>query len=233
MSATWQLAVRAVSPRQPPRLAGPQLLTSVPTLGPEVHDFYSRGQSTGSAPFCLGPWFLCTSWVRSPGLVLGFLRSGQGLGVVWGRAQSSKPFCTETPDFGYQRGFPWGCQGGSRSSDRPGGAGKSLLLPFSMSVPQAMEWLIEHAEDPTVDAPLPGQASPEGAQAEAAPEASPEAAGTSAGDEEPGDELTEIFKKIRRKREFRADARVCVPGLGAARRACAASTREWSSVRGS
>lgn len=83
-----------------------------------------------------------------------------------------------------------------------------------MSVPQAMEWLIEHAEDPTIDSPLPGQASPGGA--EAAPEGASEAAGTSAGDagdagdEEPRDELTEIFKKIRRKREFRADARVCV-----------------------
>lgn len=76
-----------------------------------------------------------------------------------------------------------------------------------------MEWLIEHAEDPTIDAPLPGQASSggAGAEAEAASEA---AAGTSTGDEEPRDELTEIFKKIRRKREFRADSRVCVPGPG-------------------
>lgn len=77
-----------------------------------------------------------------------------------------------------------------------------------------MEWLIEHAEDPTVDTPLPGQASPGGAQAEAAPEAATEAAGTSTGDEEPRDELTEIFKKIRRKREFRADARVCSGAWG-------------------
>lgn len=77
-----------------------------------------------------------------------------------------------------------------------------------MSVPQAMEWLIEHAEDPTIDMPLPGQApsGAEGATA-AAPEAAAEA-GTA--DEEARDELTEIFKKIRRKREFRADARVCV-----------------------
>ncbi|XP_058998039.1 ubiquitin-associated domain-containing protein 1 [Mustela lutreola] len=88
-------------------------------------------------------------------------------------------------------------------------AAKALRLNH-MSVPQAMEWLIEHAEDPTVDAPLPGQASPEGAQAEAALEASPEAAGASTGDEEPRDELTEIFKKIRRKREFRADARAVI-----------------------
>ncbi|XP_034520698.1 ubiquitin-associated domain-containing protein 1 [Ailuropoda melanoleuca] len=88
-------------------------------------------------------------------------------------------------------------------------AAKALRLNH-MSVPQAMEWLIEHAEDPTIDAPLPGQASPGGAQAEAAPEAATEAAGTSTGDEEPRDELTEIFKKIRRKREFRADARAVV-----------------------
>lgn len=91
-----------------------------------------------------------------------------------------------------------------------GGAGRRLSLPFSMSVPQAMEWLIEHAEDPTIDTPLPGQASPGAAGAEAAPEA---VAGPSDGDEEAGDELTEIFKKIRRKREFRADARVRVSGL--------------------
>uniref|UniRef100_A0A8D1PL04 Calmodulin regulated spectrin associated protein 1 n=1 Tax=Sus scrofa TaxID=9823 RepID=A0A8D1PL04_PIG len=50
---------------------------------------------------------------------------------------------------------------------------KALRLNH-MSVPQAMEWLIEH------------------------------------GDEEARDELTEIFKKIRRKREFRADARAVV-----------------------
>nr|XP_011723043.1 ubiquitin-associated domain-containing protein 1 isoform X2 [Macaca nemestrina] len=86
-------------------------------------------------------------------------------------------------------------------------ATKALQLNH-MSVPQAMEWLIEHAEDPTIDTPLPGQApsGAEGATA-AAPEAAAEA-GTA--DEEARDELTEIFKKIRRKREFRADARVCV-----------------------
>lgn len=86
-------------------------------------------------------------------------------------------------------------------------ASKALRLNH-MSVPQAMEWLIEHAEDPAVDAPLPGQASPAAAGATAAtPEA---AAGTSEGDEEARDELTEIFKKIRRKREFRADARAVI-----------------------
>lgn len=76
-----------------------------------------------------------------------------------------------------------------------------------MSVPQAMEWLIEHADDPTIDTPLPGPAS----QGEAGAEATP-AAGTSEEEEEARDELTEIFKKIRRKREFRPDARVRVDG---------------------
>ena len=75
-----------------------------------------------------------------------------------------------------------------------------------MSVPQAMEWLIEHAEDPTIDTPLPGPASQGEAGAEAAPDA-----GTSE-EEEARDELTEVFKKIRRKREFRPDARVRVDG---------------------
>ncbi|EHH56980.1 hypothetical protein EGM_06524, partial [Macaca fascicularis] len=86
-------------------------------------------------------------------------------------------------------------------------ATKALQLNH-MSVPQAMEWLIEHAEDPTIDTPLPGQApsGAEGATA-AAPEA---AAGAGTADEEARDELTEIFKKIRRKREFRADARAVI-----------------------
>lgn len=78
------------------------------------------------------------------------------------------------------------------------------VLLCSMSVPQAMEWLIEHAEDPTIDSPLPGPASQGEVGAEAAP-----AAGTSE-EEEGRDELTEIFRKIRRRREFRADARVRV-----------------------
>uniref|UniRef100_A0AAA9TAB0 Ubiquitin-associated domain-containing protein 1 n=2 Tax=Bos TaxID=9903 RepID=A0AAA9TAB0_BOVIN len=80
-------------------------------------------------------------------------------------------------------------------------AAKALRLNH-MSVPQAMEWLIEHADDPTIDTPLPGPSSQGEAGAEAAP-----AAGTSEEEEEARDELTEIFKKIRRKREFRADAR--------------------------
>ncbi|XP_039317356.1 ubiquitin-associated domain-containing protein 1 isoform X1 [Saimiri boliviensis] len=89
-------------------------------------------------------------------------------------------------------------------------ATKALQLNH-MSVPQAMEWLIEHAEDPTIDTPLPGQA-PSGAEgAAAAAAATSEAtAGTSSTDEEARDELTEIFKKIRRKREFRADARAVI-----------------------
>ncbi|XP_037350011.1 ubiquitin-associated domain-containing protein 1 isoform X2 [Talpa occidentalis] len=81
-------------------------------------------------------------------------------------------------------------------------ATKALRLNH-MSVPQAMEWLIEHAEDPAIDAPLPGQASLGTAGAEAA-------AGTSEGGEEARDELTEIFRRIRRKREFRADARAVI-----------------------
>lgn len=80
-----------------------------------------------------------------------------------------------------------------------------VSLPFSMSVPQAMEWLIEHADDPTIDTPLPGHTSPGPAGAEAPAEA---AAGPSEEAEEAKDELTEIFKKIRRKRAFRADGRV-------------------------
>lgn len=78
-----------------------------------------------------------------------------------------------------------------------------------MSVTQAMEWLIEHADDPTVDAPLPGQFLVENAAGTDA-SATQAVAGASldANREEPKDELTEIFKKIRRKREFRPDPRV-------------------------
>ncbi|KAM5299920.1 ubiquitin-associated domain-containing protein 1 isoform 2-T2 [Ctenodactylus gundi] len=86
-------------------------------------------------------------------------------------------------------------------------ASKALRLSH-MSVPQAMEWLIEHAEDPAIDTPLPGQAAPGAAGAGAT--TSEAAAGTGEGDEEPRDELTEIFKKIRRKREFRADSRAVI-----------------------
>ncbi|TFK08487.1 FAM133-like protein [Platysternon megacephalum] len=87
---------------------------------------------------------------------------------------------------------------------------KALRLNH-MSVTQAMEWLIEHADDPTVDAPLPGQTSLEAASELGASSAGA-IAGPSleAGGEEPKDELTEIFKKIRRKREFRPDPRAVI-----------------------
>ncbi|NXK55223.1 UBAC1 protein, partial [Chauna torquata] len=87
---------------------------------------------------------------------------------------------------------------------------KALRLNH-MSVTQAMEWLIEHADDPTVDAPLPGQ-TPSEAPAEAGASSAEAAAGPSseAGGEEAKDELTEIFKKIRRKREFRPDPRAVI-----------------------
>ncbi|NXV09984.1 UBAC1 protein, partial [Cettia cetti] len=87
---------------------------------------------------------------------------------------------------------------------------KALRLNH-MSVTQAMEWLIEHADDPSVDAPLPGQAPAE-APAEAAASSAEAAAGPSSeeGGEEAKDELTEIFKKIRRKREFRPDPRAVI-----------------------
>ncbi|KAM6337573.1 ubiquitin-associated domain-containing protein 1 isoform 2-T2 [Alca torda] len=87
---------------------------------------------------------------------------------------------------------------------------KALRLNH-MSVTQAMEWLIEHADDPTVDAPLPGQ-TPAEATAEAGASSAEATAGpgSEAGAEEAKDELTEIFKKIRRKREFRPDPRAVI-----------------------
>ncbi|NXK36465.1 UBAC1 protein, partial [Piprites chloris] len=87
---------------------------------------------------------------------------------------------------------------------------KALRLNH-MSVTQAMEWLIEHADDPSVDAPLPGQ-TPAEATDEAAASSAEAAAGPSSeeGGEEAKDELTEIFKKIRRKREFRPDPRAVI-----------------------
>ncbi|KAM6117611.1 ubiquitin-associated domain-containing protein 1 isoform 1-T1 [Phoenicopterus ruber ruber] len=87
---------------------------------------------------------------------------------------------------------------------------KALRLNH-MSVTQAMEWLIEHADDPTVDAPLPGQ-TPSEATAEAGASSAEATAGPSSesGGEEAKDELTEIFKKIRRKREFRPDPRAVI-----------------------
>ncbi|NWR85012.1 UBAC1 protein, partial [Furnarius figulus] len=87
---------------------------------------------------------------------------------------------------------------------------KALRLNH-MSVTQAMEWLIEHADDPSVDAPLPGQ-TPAEAPAEAGASSAEAAAGPSSEEagEEAKDELTEIFKKIRRKREFRPDPRAVI-----------------------
>ncbi|NXM75528.1 UBAC1 protein, partial [Serilophus lunatus] len=87
---------------------------------------------------------------------------------------------------------------------------KALRLNH-MSVTQAMEWLIEHADDPSVDAPLPGQ-TPAEATAEAGASSAEATAGPSSeeGGEEAKDELTEIFKKIRRKREFRPDPRAVI-----------------------
>ncbi|KFZ68775.1 Ubiquitin-associated domain-containing protein 1, partial [Podiceps cristatus] len=87
---------------------------------------------------------------------------------------------------------------------------KALRLNH-MSVTQAMEWLIEHADDPTVDVPLPGQ-TPSEVPAEAGASSADATAGPSseAGGEEAKDELTEIFKKIRRKREFRPDPRAVI-----------------------
>uniref|UniRef100_A0AAY4BX26 Ubiquitin-associated domain-containing protein 1 n=1 Tax=Denticeps clupeoides TaxID=299321 RepID=A0AAY4BX26_9TELE len=74
---------------------------------------------------------------------------------------------------------------------------KALRLNH-MSVTQAMDWLIEHVDDPTADIPLIGQDTQE-AEASA-----------SSTDEAKQDELTEIFKRIRRKREFRPDSRAVI-----------------------
>ncbi|XP_006640601.1 ubiquitin-associated domain-containing protein 1 isoform X2 [Lepisosteus oculatus] len=87
---------------------------------------------------------------------------------------------------------------------------KALRLNH-MSVTQAMEWLIEHVDDPTVDAPLPGQ---ETAGAAAPPAgtsiATARAPSESNAEDSKQDELTEIFKRIRRKREFRPDSRAVI-----------------------
>ncbi|KAI4898340.1 hypothetical protein NFI96_024574 [Prochilodus magdalenae] len=102
---------------------------------------------------------------------------------------------------------------------------KALRLNH-MSVTQAMEWLIEHVDDPTVDMPLPGQEAQgeSGAAAAAAAAAASASAGPiphvsrslirtpsqSNSEEAKQDELTEIFKRIRRKREFRPDSRAVI-----------------------
>lgn len=91
-----------------------------------------------------------------------------------------------------------------------------------MSVTQAMEWLIEYVDDPSADAPLPGQDSSAVAGAAAATTPGPSASASasasnvshnvsrqsSADESSRQDEFTEIFKRIRRKREFRPDSRV-------------------------
>ncbi|XP_053726424.1 ubiquitin-associated domain-containing protein 1 [Synchiropus splendidus] len=107
---------------------------------------------------------------------------------------------------------------------------KALRLNH-MSVTQAMEWLIEHVDDPSVDAPLPGQdcsssstAAGATAAATSGPSSSASASATASASvnrrslssqsstEESSrqDELTEIFKRIRRKREFRPDSRAVI-----------------------
>ncbi|XP_036385518.1 ubiquitin-associated domain-containing protein 1 [Megalops cyprinoides] len=91
---------------------------------------------------------------------------------------------------------------------------KALRLNH-MSVTQAMEWLIEHVDDPTVDTPLPGQDAAGAAAATPEPSVATAAAGPlqrvpSQSDDSKPDELTEIFKRIRRKREFRPDSRAVI-----------------------
>ncbi|KAF0034210.1 hypothetical protein F2P81_014276 [Scophthalmus maximus] len=99
---------------------------------------------------------------------------------------------------------------------------KALRLNH-MSVTQAMEWLIEHVDDPSVDTPLPGQDSSGGAagataaatpgpsaSASASASASVLSSQSSTDESSRQDELTEIFKRIRRKREFRPDSRAVI-----------------------
>ncbi|TDH13313.1 hypothetical protein EPR50_G00053900 [Perca flavescens] len=106
---------------------------------------------------------------------------------------------------------------------------KALRLNH-MSVTQAMEWLIEHVDDPSVDTPIPGQDSSgaAGATAAATPGSSASASAAAAAaasgpnllrslssqlsteESSRQDELTEIFKRIRRKREFRPDSRAVI-----------------------
>lgn len=79
-----------------------------------------------------------------------------------------------------------------------------------MSVTQAMEWLIEHADDPTADVPLPDQTISESAAAAPSGAEAGAHSNLEASAETIKDELTEIFKKIRRKREFRPESRAIV-----------------------
>ncbi|XP_053131621.1 uncharacterized protein LOC128336293 isoform X5 [Hemicordylus capensis] len=90
------------------------------------------------------------------------------------------------------------------------------FLCHSMSVTQAMEWLIEERDNRIVDAPLPGQLllgnSAEAGTSSSTTTTTKAVAGASleASREELKDELTELFKKIRRKREFRADPQAVI-----------------------
>uniref|UniRef100_A0A667YQ40 Ubiquitin-associated domain-containing protein 1 n=1 Tax=Myripristis murdjan TaxID=586833 RepID=A0A667YQ40_9TELE len=100
---------------------------------------------------------------------------------------------------------------------------KALRLNH-MSVTQAMEWLIEHVDDPSVDSPLPGQDTSGAAGATAAATPGPSVSASASGaphlrrslsqssteESTRQDELTEIFKRIRRKREFRPDSRAVI-----------------------
>lgn len=100
---------------------------------------------------------------------------------------------------------------------------KALRLNH-MSVTQAMEWLFEHADDPTADAPVSGQestgatAGPSTTAAASIPSAAAVAAAASNAkvaleantEYSKQDELTDIFKRIRRKREFRPDSRAVI-----------------------
>lgn len=101
---------------------------------------------------------------------------------------------------------------------------KALRLNH-MSVTQAMEWLIEHVDDPSVDAPIPSQEASSGAAGATAAGPAPTLpipasasvplllrtpSQPSAEDCVRQDELTEIFKRIRRKREFRPDSRAVI-----------------------
>lgn len=113
---------------------------------------------------------------------------------------------------------------------REGRAIKALRLNH-MSVTQAMEWLIEHVDDPSADTPLPGQdcsstspAAGATAAATSGPSSSASASAaasasvirrslssqSSTDESSRQDELTEIFKRIRRKREFRPDSRAVI-----------------------
>lgn len=93
---------------------------------------------------------------------------------------------------------------------------KALRLNH-MSVTQAMEWLIEHVDDPMIDEPLPGQDTPGLTATAEAPGLStttlraqsclPYQSSTEGARQ---DELTEIFQRIRRKREFRPDSRAVI-----------------------